>query len=198
MYPHRIRLRGPWEGGPVGDPPRRVTVPCNLADWNWAALPVRLTRKFGYPGRIDAHERVWLTVEDLSGRGAFKLNGTALGDAADSPFERDITALLHPHNQLEVTMQGRRLGEVAMEVRATAFLQGVKVCRRQGILEVEGHVAGTCDRPLELYILVDRRNAWYQTIGAGESFKVELPEQGESVRVELINVSTVWYVVEID
>jgi hypothetical protein len=198
MYPHRIRLRGPWEGGPVGETPRRVTVPCNLADWNWTAAPVRLMRKFGYPGRIDAHERVWLTVEGLSGRGAITLNGKALGEAVDSPFERDVTSLLLPHNQLEVTMQGSRLGEVAMEVRATAFLQGVKVCRRQGILDVSGLVAGTCDRPLELYILVDRRNAWYQTIGAGESFKAELPEQGQSVRVELINVSTVGYAVEID
>ena len=58
-------------------------------------------------------------------------------------------------------------------------------------------MAGTCDRPLELYVLVDGRHAHYQTINVGESFKLALDEPGQTVRVELVNVSTVWYGVEL-
>src|SRR5262245_97069 len=66
MYPHRIRLRGPWECQPLapdGPPPRRVTLPCRWADGGLGDFrgPVRFRRRFGYPGRLDAHERVWLT-----------------------------------------------------------------------------------------------------------------------------------------
>src|SRR5438128_996759 len=80
MYPHHIRLRGPWEcepliravrrpdgavqtlSGPV-PPARRVRMPCHwltgdLADFTGR---VRFRRRFGYPGQIDAHARVWPT-----------------------------------------------------------------------------------------------------------------------------------------
>ena len=64
-YPHRIRLRGPWEcepleRQPLGDlpAPRRMTLPCRWAD---GGLPdftgrVRFRRRFGYPGQIDDWE----------------------------------------------------------------------------------------------------------------------------------------------
>src|SRR5437879_10383554 len=122
MYPHRIRLRGPWNCAPAGAKPWRVTVPCRLADWELTDVLVVLSRKFGYPGRIDAEERVWLTLSHVEGCAMLTLNGQLLGQAHDGPFEGDVTALLRPHNQLDVLVRGSQVGEVAMEVRATAFL----------------------------------------------------------------------------
>ena len=76
-YPHRIRLRGPWEceplerGRPARPPPRRMTLPCRWADGGLKDFSgrVRFRRRFGYPGQIDAYERVWLTVAGVSDRG---------------------------------------------------------------------------------------------------------------------------------
>jgi hypothetical protein len=197
MYPHRIRLRGPWECTFTGNETRRATVPWKLADCNLATIPVLLTRKFGYPGRIDPHERVWLTLALVEGSATVTLNGHLVGQAKDGPFEGDVTAFLRAHNHLEILVQGNQVGEVAMEIRATAFLQGVRIRRAEGRLQVEGAVVGTCDRPLELYVLVDGRHALYRTLNAGESFTADLEEKGHTVRVELVHVSTVWYVVEL-
>src|SRR5262249_4666249 len=109
-YPHRIRLRGPWECEPLAragpgalPPPGRVSVPCT---WAEGGLPdfagrARFRRRFGYPGRIDPHERVWLTFAGVSDRAEVALNGTALGrHEGPGPFEFEVTALLLPRNEL--------------------------------------------------------------------------------------------------
>ena len=66
QYPHRMRLRGPWDCTPLTavpgqtlPPPRRVVMPCAWAEARLAgrAVRARFTRRFGYPGRIDEHER---------------------------------------------------------------------------------------------------------------------------------------------
>src|SRR4051794_34362239 len=119
MYPHRIRLRGPWECAPLarlvrradgsqawdseGLPPQgRVTMPGRWRDGGLRdfAGRVRLRRHFGYPGRIDAHERVWLTCAGLEGVADVRLNDVPLGrrTGADGPFEFDVTDLLRPRN----------------------------------------------------------------------------------------------------
>jgi hypothetical protein len=195
MYPHRIRLRGPWECTPTGEEPRRISVPSRFADSVDTAI--LLTRKFGYPGRIDADERVWLTAEQVTGLASFTLNGQLLGTAQDGRFEADVTAILGPRNRLEILLQGRGLGEVAMEVRALAFLKEIGVERVSGKLEVQGIVAGTCADKLELYIQVDGRHALYRTITAGESFTAVLDTDGQTVRIDLVHVSTVWHAVEV-
>src|SRR3954447_2875132 len=52
MYPHRIRLRGPWEcRTEPGAAPRRMTMPCRADEL--PAPTVYLQRRFGYPGRLD-------------------------------------------------------------------------------------------------------------------------------------------------
>ena len=193
MYPHRIRLRGPWECTPVGDQPRRATVPCDLA----GDAPVLLTRKFGYPGRIDAGEHVWLTVAGVTGSARVALNGQALGEVRDTSFEKDVTSLLQPRNQVQLLVEGRGVGEVALEVRADAFLQGVRVERAGDQWQATGAVAGQCAGPLELYVLVDGRHVHYQTIEAGAAFAADLPDGGRLVRLELVHISTVWYAVEL-
>jgi beta-mannosidase len=143
MYPHRIRLRGPWECEPLarmlvrpdggvetlsGPLPAacRMTMPCR---WNEGGLGdfagrVRFRRRFGYPGRIDAHERVWLTFAGVDAVAEAHLNGHSLGrhQVVNRPFEFEVTALLQARNELIVDVEapsgnGGLWGEVALEVR---------------------------------------------------------------------------------
>jgi hypothetical protein len=214
MYPHRIRLRGPWQCEPLSqDPeapsaPRRISVPCRLADCGLAGFSgrVRFTRKFGYPGRIDAHERVWLTFAGVEGSATIHLNRRLLGESLAGALEFDVTPILGPRNQLEVLLDAADdraglVGEVALEVRCTAYLQGVTLQRDpvRGLI-LNGQVAGTCDGPLELYVLQGRRTVHYQPASAGQTFAIQLSEgaaSGQTFRVELVNVAAVWYVVEL-
>jgi hypothetical protein len=188
VYPHRIRLRGPWDCEPV------------------AAGRVRCRRRFGYPGRIDPYERVWLTGTGMSGNAEVWLNGKALG-SHQRAFECEVTALLEPRNELlvevEVADNGRPWGEVALEVRCTAYLRGVRVWVDQGELHAAGHVVGTAERPLELYVIQDRSTTAYATTEVtpdGTPFHLTGAQVGQgapqAVRVELVNGATVWYVFE--
>jgi len=132
MYPHRIRLRGRWEYEPVSGPaplpaPGRMPMPSR---WRDQGLPgfsgkVRFRRHFGYPGRIDYFERVWLTFAGLTGTADIRLNGHRLGSGkAEEPFEFEVTSLLQNRNVLEVEVAGPEdgglWGEVALEIRCVA------------------------------------------------------------------------------
>ena len=229
-YPHRIRLRGPWEceplerrppdcSGRLRDPARlRMTLPCRWAASGLAdfAGRVRFRRRFGYPGRIDDYERVWLTFEGASDRAAVRLNGSDLGEhAGDGPFEFDVTRLLRARNELAVDVDGTAergglWGEVALEVRCTAFLRGVRVwAEGAGELHAAGLVVGEAERPLDLYILLDGATAAYTTVAAapaGAPFHIiaeKPPPRGEAqagevgrpsvAQVDLVNGAVVWY-----
>src|SRR5947209_6465306 len=106
MYPHRIRLRGPWELEPQGSsapPPGRLTFPATwpdaqLGDWTGRVI---LRRRFGYPGRIDAHERVWLIGEGLVGPAEIRFAGQTLGNVGTASFAFEVTGLLAARNVLE-------------------------------------------------------------------------------------------------
>jgi hypothetical protein len=231
-YPHRIRLRGPWECEPLArivqgstqtvDLPakRRMTMPCR---WRQGGLVnfagrVRFRRHFGYPGRIDADERVWLLFEGFEGDTQIALNGAALGRhrGVDGPLEFDVTQLLNERNNLVLEIEseaesGGLWGDVALEIRRTAYLRGVSMCRGESPagpeLRVRGQVVGECAGLLELYVLLDNKTVAYtqtQADPAGHAFELaELlgPEQAapgqHSVRIELVNVATVWYAVEL-
>jgi beta-galactosidase/beta-glucuronidase len=142
MYPHRIRLRGPWECEPLArlaiaangrqetvttDLPasRKMTMPCRWSDGgleNFAGR-VRFRRHFGYPGRIDENERVWLTFAGVEGTAEIWLNSKFLGRCEESqqPLEFEITRLLRDRNELRVEVEGPETsglsGEVALEIR---------------------------------------------------------------------------------
>jgi hypothetical protein len=230
MYPHRIRLRGPWECEPLAwhparaagaapvPPPLRMTMPCH---WNEGGLPgfagrVRFRRRFGYPGRLDAHERVWLTFAGVDGSADVRLNGTVLGTGltGGSPFEFEATALLRPRNELVVEVEsatewGGLSGEVALEVRCSAYLRGVRVWAAGSDLHVAGAVVGTADGLLELYVVLDRSTVAYEPTSAapqGRPFHLVAPgalggrtggaetvAQTEIVKVDLVNGASVWY-----
>src|SRR6516225_4625466 len=98
MYPHRIRLRGPWEYETLrctscANVPARgkISIPCR---WEVSSLRgfagrVRFRRRFGYPGRIDDYERVWLTFAGVDGNADIWLNEAFLGrqEGGQGPFE---------------------------------------------------------------------------------------------------------------
>lgn len=197
MYPHCIRLRGPWKCIRVGHEPRRVTVPWQRLDWAPAGEPTVLARQFGYPGRIDADEHVWLTIARTDAPATVSLNDLPVGQFPEGPFEAEVTALLRPHNRLEIQTSGDQVGEVALEIRAGAYLKDVRVHREGGSIHVSGVVAGISENLLELYVLVGGHQAAYRTIAAGEAFDFPLAETDASVRVELVNVATVWYRVNV-
>ncbi len=185
---------------------------------------VLFRRRFGYPGRIDPEERVWLTFAGLEGRAEVRLNGQILGqrDGALGPFEFEVTSLLQVRNELQAEVEapgdsGGLWGDVALEIRRTAFLRPVRLwAARSGELadlHVAGDVVGTCNRPLDLYVLLDNATVAYTTVTAepaGAAFHVvaegltrdHWQPHGEGaaglheVRVELIDGATVWYRVE--
>ena len=227
MYPHRIRLLGPWECEPLAwhpalapatapvPPPLRMKIPCH---WNEGGLPgfagrVRFRRRFGYPGRLDAYERVWLTFGAVAGSSEVLLNGTFLGKrAADQlRFEFEVTALLRERNELVVEVEsttewGGLCGEVALEVRCSAYLRGVRVWAEGNDLHSTGEVVGTADGLLELYVLLNRSTVAYEPTNAcpaGHPFHLVAPgtfggrdaaaEQPPFVQVDLVNGASVWY-----
>ncbi len=178
-YPHRIRLRGPWRSEQLPNGVRRL-------------------RRFGYPGRIDADERVWLTFSGFGGRAAVSLNGQTLGShEGGAPFEHDVTCLLGVRNEVVMEVEGTEAwGDVALEVRRTAFLRGVRATADGGRVRVAGTVVGSAGRPLELYVLLDGRTIHYATVdpsAEGRQFAISAEESGRQVRVELVDGGSVWY-----
>jgi hypothetical protein len=203
-----------------------MTMPCHWAEGGLAdfAGRVRFTRSFGYPGQIDADERVWLTFAGVAGVAEVSLNGHFLGrhEGETGPFEHEVTALLAARNRLvieveELTGRGGLWGEVALEIRRTAFLRGVRAWAEPAgtswTLHAEGVVVGVSARPLDLYILLDGTNVAYSTVEAapaGRPFHATAegvdrerwlsPSQGadggHAVRVELVDAATVWYTVQ--
>ncbi|HTU89113.1 MAG TPA: hypothetical protein VMF69_03355 [Gemmataceae bacterium] len=229
MYPHRIRLRGPWECEPLfrrGDkvdrplpPPCRIVMPCRWSDGGLAGFTgrVRFRRSFGYPGRIDAYERVWLTFAGMGGAAEVQLNNLVLGCISEhSEFE--VTSLLKPRNELVVEIECASEQEIlwdeaALEVRCTAFLRDLRIfaTSKDDIvdLRVSGQVVGVAERPLELYLLLDRSVVAYQLAAAtdeGQRFEIVVPDipaakwlnsegqpQSLIVQVDLVNGAVVWY-----
>src|SRR5579862_5953188 len=224
MYPHRIRLRGPWECEPlIGSqplpPPCHMTMPCR---WNDGPLQgfhgvVRFRRKFGYPGRIDSYDRVWLTFAGVSDRAEVALNGEPLGkqDQAETPFEYEVTELLGPRNELSIMVEGGinggLWGEVALEVRCTAYLRHLRCeitdCENGAAqVHVFGEVAGNVAAMLELYAVLDRSTMAYETVRPMDeptpfhlqSEPLALAMGEHRLRVDLVNTATVWYTWEQD
>lgn len=197
MYPHRIRLRGPWESEPLTAP-------------DCATPRVRWRRRFGQPTRIDAHERVWLTVAGLSASAAVWLNGRLLRPAASvtDSCEFEITSLLAVRNEVVLELDGRPGGtppsDVALEVRCQAFLRNLRFWTQDGSLHVAGEAIGASDRPLELYVLVDGSTAIYTTLlpgPEGQPFAAQAEWSdgrvaAHQVKVELVDGATAWHTCE--
>jgi hypothetical protein len=210
MYPHRIRLRGPWEcevldqAGEPAAPPARVVLPGAPG----VTGCVRFRRRFGYPGRIDAHERVWLVFEGTAAALRLAVNGTPLGSVSGH-VEADVTGLLAARNEVtaetELSPGASPWDECLLEVRCTAYLRGLTFAREGEEIRVSGEVVGRAEGPLELYLVADRSPADYaQVAEAGEVRQFHLRcaarnSAGEPIarlKIDLVQGATVWYTVE--
>lgn len=200
-----------------------MALPCRWRDGGLGdfAGRVRFRRRFGYPGRIDPFERVWLTFEGVEEEAHVSLNGRALGRHrnADGPFAFDVTGLLRQRNELVVVVDGGAdggiWGEVALEVRRTAFLRGLRASLPRAAaptaLHVAGEVVGTSDRPLDLYVLGAGRTLVQATVEPGpegRAFQLTAETLADvagatdisdlsNVRVELVDGAVVWYGVDV-
>jgi hypothetical protein len=169
----------------------------------WSALGaghkiIALTRRFGYPGKIDAHERVWLMC---SIAGEKSLNGTPLGDEA----EIEVTSLLQGRNELIIhAIVGppeQSIGEARLEVRATAWLRAIHRERNNNTLRITGEVIGTAAGQLDLYVLQERRcvhNIGIEAQATGTPFAFEFSEDSgidfdAPCKLELVLGGVVWY-----
>jgi hypothetical protein len=170
---------------------------------------VRCVRRFGYPGRLDAFERVWITCAGVGDTAELTLNGRKLGrQAGPGPFEFEVTPLLRPRNELVVLVdspqaRGGLWGEVALEIRCPAFLRGVRAALdAENRIYAEGEVVGQNDRPLDLYVLYRQATVAYAVVNAGTPFHLVSEPASEArltepVRVELVDGALIWYSVEV-
>ena len=207
MYPHRIRLLGPWDCQPPTASVRRFVPPSRLRDAGLVDFTgtVRLVRRFGYPGRIDSYEHVWLTFAEIAGTAEIMLNDKPLAHGATGAVEFEITELLAPRNRLEVLLHAESdaaglPGEIALEVRRDAFLRDLAArAERDGSVHITGRVHGSASRPLEVYLRADGQNVGYAVVAAGQPFQMtfRLDRVPPTVRVELVCVAECWQVVEL-
>jgi hypothetical protein len=235
MYPHRIRLRGPWEIEPLRKivvdglehggfcslnlPPARTVNSPGL--WKDFGLPdfrgvVRYRRHFGLPRKLDEHETVWITCAGVADSCIVWLNGERLANFANprQPFEVEVTGKLQDRNELWLDIHydhsngGGLCGDVALEIRALAWIQDLQVTLQPmgetAIIHLDGTLVGQSDAMLDFYALLDRRTVLQQSVvceasGAKFQFETEaVPRDGleHLLRVDLVSGSSVWYTTE--
>src|SRR5262249_25381545 len=130
------------------------------------------------------------------------------------PFEIEVTGKLLDRNELWLDIHydhpegGGLCGDVALEIRALAWLRDLHVTLQQSgesaILHLEGIVMGRSDSPLDFFAILDRSTILQQTIlsesiGAKFHFQSsEIPVDGleHTLLVELVHGSNVWYTEE--
>jgi hypothetical protein len=144
------------------------------------------------------------------------VNGQPLSKPAGAAFEFEVTPLLQLRNELVIDVAGPSglYGEVALEVRCTAYLRDVAVTARSGTdgvrLHAAGWVVGKAERPLELYLLFAGTTTAYGSVTAtpdGTAFQLAsdpvaagrlAPDDAvRPARVELVNGAVVWYGVDV-
>jgi len=131
MYPHLIRLRGPWECVPIDAPGSaavRVTPPCDVRQVLGPDFRgrVSLRRSFHAPVSLVANEALWLVIESVGGPARVTFDGLLLGEIApgrDVVWEWDVTQRQRERMTLEIEATvgdragGPTLGAVRLEVR---------------------------------------------------------------------------------
>jgi hypothetical protein len=209
MYPHRIRLRGPWEAEPL-DPPgtvRRIDMPARLGDCGLGGCRrVLLRRRFGRPRQLDEHERVWLVGEGLSGTAEIRLNDDPIGTCSGGPFAIAVNAHIADRNVLDIDLvvagaDDGLCGDVAVEIRCRAYLSTVNAEREaDGRLRVSGEICGEAEGRLDVYVLADGKTMAYRKCAAGERFALVTDDAvaADRIRVELVAGPVIWYAAEIE
>jgi hypothetical protein len=134
MYPHVIRLRGPWECTVIDESanarsaePLRVTPPCDVREVLGDEFRgrVKLRRAFHAPMSLVANEALWLVIESIGGPACVTLDDELLAEIAPSTeaWECEITGRQRQRMVLEIDLtvndatSGPTLGAVRLEVR---------------------------------------------------------------------------------
>src|SRR5207247_2791050 len=123
MYPHRMRLHGPWQFEPLA---RTVVFPDGHIELRADSVPapaqmkipttyrrtpldgcrgrVRWRRNFHRPRSLEPNERLWLVFDGVDYFATLGLNGTPLGqhEGYFDSFEFDVTSLVEERNELVV------------------------------------------------------------------------------------------------
>lgn len=133
MYPHVIRLRGPWRyrtlpppspSSPPGDGRTNqgqqtgsMTMP---GFWHRGGLAgywglVELRRPFHWVAQVAADETVWLVLDRVVGSAQVQLNGTTLGthNCPWDEFRYEVTRLLAPDNVLTLLLNAPYTADLA-------------------------------------------------------------------------------------
>ncbi len=209
MYPHRIRLRGPWEAFNADGATQRVDLPAGWSEFIAASLSASwlLRRRFGLPRIIDQDEDVSLICE-FDGKSSIRLNGVVIEPMHVSSHysEWKVTQGLQPRNMVELSVTSNSGSvappEVALEIRGPVFLRDV-VPNPTGWT---GQVVGEQRRHLEVHLLAQGRAVVRVPVQANQSFAVlrpdELPEgsynqQAPAWTIELIEMANRWYSIDV-
>ena len=116
VYPHYIRLRGPWQYRTLESPERAgtLTVPGSWSQYGltdyWGRAELR--RRFHWMATHDSAERVWLCAEGCVGQAHLVLNGRMLGttDSTWGRFRFDVTDRLRAENELLIELDAGQEG----------------------------------------------------------------------------------------
>jgi hypothetical protein len=209
MYPHRIRLRGPWEATNADGSTQRVDLPGGWHQFisGGDTIPKLVRRRFGLPRTLDPDEHVFLMCR-FDGRLSCELNEQPinLDHASGDDAEWNVTRLLQARNVVAMSFwPGHREldpPEVSLEIRGPVYLQDVSATPNGWVGQVIGE-----DRPhLELHLLARGRAIFRIAVKTNERFvipfPVELPDGSYSPlaplwQLELIELANRWYSVEL-
>lgn len=114
MYPHLIRLRGPWEyatGEGHAITKGTMTVPGFWHDQQvFPHGAVTLSRWFNWVGRVSPEETLWLCLDRCVGRVTANLNGARLGTHENpwDAFRFEVSHLIEPRNRLVLDIEPLR------------------------------------------------------------------------------------------
>lgn len=132
MYPHEIRLRGPWQYRVLSTPgpsTGTLTVPGFLQHQRLGNDngPIELSRNFNWVARLEPTDDVWLVLDKVAGSATIRLNGKALGhhDIFWDRFRFLVTDLLQPRNELVVTLDSTDGTAQHPELAVRGILGGV-------------------------------------------------------------------------
>jgi hypothetical protein len=209
MYPHRIRLRGPWtlKAGPC------ETFSVSLGETSTPELDsttgaIQLYRRFSWPQQLQPHERLWLVLERscVSG-GALNDRALVLTAVAHDHQECDVTSLTRRSNQLTLDISAGRSHQafpnVALEVRCLTFLRQTtwRIDQNNRRLEISGQLVGVHETPLELYVRVGEVNVFYTPAHANErcsmfQYQSEIPaasNEQTAIQIDLVSGGVIWH-----
>jgi hypothetical protein len=207
MYPHRIRLRGPWESTQADGLKQRVDLPGGWRKFveSHASGVLSLQRRFGLPRTLDQDEVVFLNFR-FAGAACLRLNGTLMEPdySFDSTVRWKVTQFLQQRNLIELTVSpplAIEPPEVALEICGPIYLQDV-VATANGWT---GRVVGENRPHLEVHLLAQGRVVSRIPVQTNDSFNVmrpnELPEgsynrNAPGWTIELIELANRWFALD--